>query len=243
MMLGPAFGPWISGSIIDVFDDWRLVFLLGLPIGIAALVLSSRHLPADRPRSARRARFDVAGFSALTTSLAAFLIPLSQGNRVGWDDPLIAGSFVLSAVALAVFVAIETHSAAPMLDLSLFRGRTFAAASFLRLTLGVSYYFAIFLLPLFTQDVLGWTPTEAGAVLIPGGILTAALMPVSGFLIGRIGSRPLIIAGMLAAAAGTLLFAQIDLSWDPNRMAVDNVLRAGAMGLFYTPLTRSRCAE
>ena len=124
-----------------------------------------------------------------------------------------------------------------MLDLSLFRGRTFAAAAFLRLTLGVSYYFAIFLLPLFTQDVLGWTPTESGAILVPAGIVTAVLMPVSGFLIGRIGSRPLIIAGMIAAAAGTLLFAQIDLSWDPNRLALDNILRAGAMGLFYTPLT------
>ena len=86
MMLAPAFGPWLSGTIIDVFDDWRLVFLLGLPIGIAALVLSYRYLPADRPRLTRRARFDVAGFSALTTALAAFLIPRSQGNRVGWDD-------------------------------------------------------------------------------------------------------------------------------------------------------------
>jgi EmrB/QacA subfamily drug resistance transporter len=237
MMMAPAFGPWISGFIVDTFDDWRLVFWLGVPIGIAGLVMSYLYMPADETTARPRAPFDYLGFSLLTLSLASFLIPLSEGNRVGWDDPWIGAAFLVAACSFAAFITRELRTSTPMLDLSLFGERTFAAAAVLRLLVGLGYYFPLFLLPLFTQDVLGWPPTQSGLVLLPAGIVTAILMPISGILMDRIGARRLILAGTIIAALGTFLFARIDSSWDANRIMLYNAIRTGSLGFFFTPLT------
>ncbi len=84
---------------------------------------------------------------------------------------------------------------------------------------------------------MGWPPTLAGLVLIPGGVATALLMPLSGWLADRIGARVLVLSGMLTATYGTFLFTQLDLTWDPNRIALDSAVRMAAIGLLFTPLT------
>lgn len=240
MMLAPSFGPTMSGWIVDNLDDWRLIFWLGVPIGIAGLVLAALFIPREEDEIAparERAAFDTPGFALLTTALAAFLIPLSQGDRLGWDDPWIRGSFVLALASFVAFVVRELRAPEPMIDLSLFRERTFTVAVGLRAILGMGYYFAIFLLPLFTQEVLGWTPTLSGLVLMPAGITMAVLMPIAGALSDKIGARPLVIAGVAVAAVGTFLFARIDVDWDVSRIAIDSLIRTAALGLMFTPLT------
>lgn len=237
MMLAPSFAPVISGWIIDTLDDWRLIFFMGVPIGVAGLILAFLVIPRDENREHPRAPFDAAGALLLTTSLSALLIPLSQGDRVGWDDPLLRGSFVLSVLTFAGFVWRELHTPHPMLDLSLFRSSTFSVAVSLRAAMGMGYYFALFLLPLFTQDIMGWPPTVSGLILIPGGLATAFLMPLSGMLSDKIGARPLVFAGMGLAAFGTFEFAHLDTSWSAGSIAMDMVIRSAALGLLYTPLT------
>jgi DHA2 family multidrug resistance protein len=101
----------------------------------------------------------------------------------------------------------------------------------------MTYYLPIFLLPLYTQPVLGWPPTLSGLVLVPAGLTMALLMPLAGTLSDRIGARPLVLAGTIVGAAGTLLFARIDLDWDVNRIALDSLVRTAALGLMFTPLT------
>src|ERR1019366_7345198 len=117
-----------------------------------------------------------------SASLAALLIPLTQVDRLGWDDSFVETSFAVSAASFAGFVWRELVTPHPMLDLALFRAPTFALAIGFRASMGMGYYFAIFLLPLFTQNVLGWPPTLSGLVLVPGGVATALLMPVTGWL-------------------------------------------------------------
>ncbi|HEY4441219.1 MAG TPA: DHA2 family efflux MFS transporter permease subunit [Candidatus Elarobacter sp.] len=236
MMLAPTFGPTVSGWIIDNLNDWRLIFFLGIPFGVGGLLLALAKLPHDDAKIAR-APFDVWGFGLLTTALAAFLIPLTQGNRIGWDDPSIRIGFVVAAAAFAGFVWRETHAEHPMMDLGLFRERTFSLAVGLRAILGMGYYFAIFLLPLFTQNVLGWTPTLSGLVLMPAGLAMAFLMPLAGSLSDKIGARVLVVTGVVIAAVGTFLFARIDVDWDVTRIAVDSLIRTAALGLMFTPLT------
>jgi EmrB/QacA subfamily drug resistance transporter len=236
MMLAPTFGPVVSGWIVDTFSDWRLIFLLGIPFGVVGLILAIAKIPHDDAR-VTRAPFDALGFGLLTAALAAFLIPLTQGERVGWDDPVIIGSFAFAALSFAGFIWRELSTANPMMDLGLFRERTFSLAVALRGILGMGYYFAIFLLPLFTQNVLGWTPTLSGLVLMPAGLAMALLMPLSGMLSDLIGARWLVVAGVVIAAAGTLLFARIDIDWDVSRIAVDSLIRTAALGLMFTPLT------
>jgi EmrB/QacA subfamily drug resistance transporter len=237
MMLAPSFAPVMSGWIIDNLDDWRIIFAIGVPIGIGGLILAALFIPRAEDRTRVRASFDAPGALLLTMSLAALLIPLSQGDRLGWDDPAIEGSFVLSALTFAGFVRRELTTPAPMLDLSLFREVTFSIAVALRMAMGMGYYLALFLLPLFTQDVNGWPPTLSGLLLIPGGLATAFLMPITGMLSDRIGARPLVFAGMALAAYGTFLFAHLDVTWTAASIALVMIVRNAAMGLLYTPLT------
>jgi EmrB/QacA subfamily drug resistance transporter len=238
MMLAPAFGPYISGLIVDNVGDWRPIFLLGVPFGIAGLLAALQYLPKteDAPHQHTTA-FDIIGFSLLSSSLTAFLIPLTQGNRVGWDDAWIRLSFVAAALLFAGFIVRELSTQAPMLDLKIFRDRVFSVATGLRFILGMGYYFSIFLLPLFTQDILGWDATQSGIILMPAGLAMAVLMPIAGILVDKIGARVLIFSGMVLAAYGTLLFAGIDTDWTMQHMIVVNVIRTAALGLLFTPLT------
>jgi EmrB/QacA subfamily drug resistance transporter len=237
MMLAPAFGPWISGLIVDTYDDWRPIFLLGVPIGIVALIVAARVLPKTEDRPVTRSAFDLAGFLMLATALAALLIPLSQGTRVGWDDLWIEGSFVVSGISFAAFLWYELHVDAPLLDLRLFKNAPFALAVVLRAVLAVGYYVAIYLLPLFTQTMLGWTPTLAGFALVPGGIVMALLMPVAGSLADRYGTKPLAIVGLVLLSIGTFGFAQVDFGWDVTRVALQNIVRSVGLACLFTPLT------
>jgi len=237
MMLGPALGPWVGGYLIDQTDSWQAIFLLGLPVGIVGLILAYLLLPHDEERRTRP--FDIVGFVALTAALTTLLIPLSEGERVGWDDPWVRLSFVCAAVCFAFFLWWDLRTPSPLLDLSLFRERVFSAAVGLRAVLGLAYYIALFLLPLFTQQVLGWTAYQSGAVLVPAGLAMAALMPISGALSDRIGSRILVIAGMCILAYGTWLFHTIDLTWSTRQIAVDALVRNAALGLLFIPLTNA----
>jgi EmrB/QacA subfamily drug resistance transporter len=237
MMLAPSFGPWLSGLIVENLDDWRPVFLLGVPLGIAAFFAALRFLPAGEDERREDPAFDYVGFATLSASLLLFLIPLTQGNRLGWDDPWIARSFLAAAIAFVTFVWNELRCSAPMIDLKLFRDATFAVAVILRAAIGTGYYFALFLLPLYTQTVLGWPPTLAGLVVLPAGLVMTLLMPLAGTLSDLIGSRPMVTAGMAIAAFGTYLFTHIDTDWTFGRIALDNTVRSGALALVFTPLT------
>lgn len=237
MMLAPAFGPWISGWIVDNLNDWRLVFWLGVPFGIVGMLTAAKILPKSEDQHVEEAAFDFAGFTFLTAALTAFLVPLSQGNRLGWNDPSIELSFLAAAVLFGLFLIRELRTTHPMLNLRLFRDRVFSIAVALRSVLGMGYYFSIFLLPLFTQQILGWDPTLSGFILLPAGLAMGILMPISGALADRIGARYLVVVGMALAAYGTFLFARIDTDWDVSRIMLDNMLRTGALGLLFTPLT------
>lgn len=238
MMLAPAFGPWMSGLIVDNLDDWRLVFWLGVPFGIAGLIAAVRVLPGSEDRQTHvKTAFDYVGFATLSSALTLFLIPLTQGNRLGWDDPWIMRSFIASAILFAAFIWNEMRTEHPMIDLALFRDRTFSVAVFLRTVLGTGYYFSIFLLPLFTQTILGWDATQSGLVLLPAGLAMSVLMPIAGSLADKIGARVLVVTGMIVAAYGTYLFSGIDIDWEFGHIAIANVIRTAALGLLFTPLT------
>jgi EmrB/QacA subfamily drug resistance transporter len=245
MMLAPAFGPWISGLIVDNLDDWRPIFLLGVPIGIAGIFAAMRFLPQseDASHARDRAPFDAIGFATLAGALTSFLVPLTQGNRIGWDDGAIRLSFLAAALLFAAFIWRELRTPAPMLNLSLFKDRIFSIAIGLRSVLGMGYYFSIFLLPLFTQGILGWDATQSGSILLPGGLAMALLMPISGMLVDKVGARVLIFSGMVIAAYGTLLFARIDTDWSMALITLDNAIRTGALGLLFTPLTTAALAN
>ena len=132
----------------------------------------------------------------LTSALGLFALSygLIEANNYGWTSPRILGSFAIAAVALVAFVLLERHQRLPMLDLSLFRNRTFAGANTVMLLVGLAMFGVFFYVSLYVQQVLGYSPTQAGASFLPWTLLIILLAPQAGRLTDRIGPRPLVTA-------------------------------------------------
>ncbi|WP_213001225.1 MDR family MFS transporter [Winogradskya consettensis] len=204
--LGPILGPVLGGIILH-WLSWRWLFLVNVPLIAVGLLLAWRFLPADRPGpAARRSRLDVTGLALLAPALAGILLGLSQlpDEGAGALVPLLAG-----VALLAVFIirAAQYGAGQPIVDIRLLRLRSLGSASAVLFTAGAAMYAAMFLLPLYFQQLRGDSVLEAGLLLIPQGVGALAARFVVGGLVDRYGARAMTIASFLLAAVATVPFA------------------------------------
>ncbi|MEU4163786.1 MFS transporter [Actinoplanes sp. NPDC026670] len=172
--LALAVGPF-TGGVLSEHVSWGWIFLINLPIGVATLVLTLVSVPRQPIRDGwSPRRLDPAGLASSSIGLFALTYALIEGDAEGWTSPLILGSFAVAAVAAVAFVLLQNRNADAMMDLKFFRSRMFSGG-LLAMGLwafgvfGIYFYMAIYL-----QNVLGFTPTEAGAAFIPMALITAA---------------------------------------------------------------------
>jgi EmrB/QacA subfamily drug resistance transporter len=210
LALGPIFGPVIGGVILN-WLSWRWLFLVNVPVIAVGLVLAWRLLPADRPEpGAARPRLDVIGLALLAPALAAILLGLSnlsEDGGVGHAGVLVP--LVIGLAALGGFCAwaLAPGGRTPIVDIRLLRLRSLGTASTVLFTAGATLYAAMFLLPLYYQQLRGETVLHAGLLLIPQGAGSLAARFVVGRLVARLGARLVTIASFLLAAAATVPFA------------------------------------
>jgi EmrB/QacA subfamily drug resistance transporter len=208
--LGPILGPVIGGVILNTFS-WRWLFLVNVPVIAVGLVLAWRFLPADRPDpEATRPRLDVVGLALLAPALATILLGLSNLSEDGSVDHAGVLVWLLVGIALlAAFVAWTLHRGGrpPIVDIRLLRLRSLGSASAVLFAAGAAMYAAMFLLPLYYQQLRGETVLRAGLILIPQGVGALAARLVVGKLVDRFGTRAVTIASFLLAAAATVPFA------------------------------------
>ena len=207
----PVVGPVVGGLIVDNLS-WRWLFYVNVPICLAGLVLAWRGLPASLAIPAQvKPRLDVAGLTILSPGLAAVLYGLAQvSSHHGFGHlavivPLAAGLALLAAFAVRALRA--RGPAAPVIDLRLFRVRSFAGAASLIFVAGLSMYGSLLLLPLYYQQVRGASALTAGLLLAPQGLGSLLPRTLAGKLTDRIGPRPVILTGMALTALGTVPFA------------------------------------
>ena len=205
IVLVPAIGPSIGGILLETFG-WRSIFLLPLPFCVAGLVLGWRFLPGPHGDRART-RFDWAGFALLAAALASLLSVPVVGHRAGWTSIELSGIAGLTLVLVAGFVGWEFSVRAPLLSLKLFAGGGFRATALVALAYGLGLFGTTYLIPVFVQDVAGYSPSRAGALLIVPGVGLAVTIALAGRWTDRVEPRRIVIAGLALFALSSLLLA------------------------------------
>ncbi|GAB4334386.1 MAG: MFS transporter [Dehalococcoidia bacterium] len=207
--LGLIAGPILGGVLVHG-NTWQWVFLINVPIGLAAIALALAFVPESRDDSASR-EIDWPGLVLVSGGLALVLLAFTRANEQGWVSPEIAGSFAAGSILLVLFVAVELHAATPLVDLALFRNRTFVAACTAAFLFNLAVFGSQPYMSLFMQNYWGFSPLQAGFAFVPATVLVAALMPVSGMVGQRLGSRlRLMVAfGSLAVLLSSLYLLRL----------------------------------
>jgi len=213
--IGLAFaaGPLIGGLLVDAFG-WRSVFGASAVLGLPTMALAARHVAESRDPDPPPV--DWAGVGTLSLGLFAGVFAVLRGNELGWGSATVVGCLLLCLAALGAFVAIERATARPMLDLRLFRNRTFTGATMIVALLAGGTFGAFVYVTLFLLDVQGRDPVEAGLVLAPLALVSFVVSSAAGRLSEHVPLRGALVAGMLITTAGVLgLRAGIgeDASW------------------------------
>lgn len=199
-----ATGPSLGGVLVD-WQSWRWVFFVNLLIGIPALLPARRLLRESRePHSAFP---DALGAAVLALGVGALSLAIVQGPDWGWSSARVLGAFAASAVLLPLFVWRSSVHRAPVVELSLFRVRSFAVANTGLFVFAVGFYALLLCNVLFLTGFWGYSIVHAGVALTPGPLMAALAAPIGGRLSDRFGQRPVAVPGGLLFASGALLFA------------------------------------
>ena len=204
-----AFGPLVGGLITE-HVNWNWVFYINVPIGILGLVAARAFI--DESKDTTPQRLDLPGLLTSAGALFALTYGLIESNKRGWGDPVVLGCFASAAVLFFAFVQLERHQRLPMLDLNLFRNRSFTSANVVMLLIGLAMFGTFFFVSLYMQNVLHYSPTQAGASFLPWTLLIIVLAPQAGRLSDRIGPRALMVPGLSLVTASLVLFSLQDES-------------------------------
>jgi EmrB/QacA subfamily drug resistance transporter len=234
-LLGPILGPVIGGLIVSHLS-WRWIFWVNVPFCLAGLVLAWRGLQPTPP--GKGSRLDVTGLVLLSPALAAFIYALSEaGSHGGFGYRAVIVPLAAGAVLLAAFVlhALRAHRPA-LVDVRLFGSRSFTASAALLFLSGLVLYGALLLLPLYYEQVRGQTALAAGLLMAPQGLGVLLTRGQAGKLTDRIGPRPVVLAGLVLALAGTIPYALAGAHTSEIILALCLVVRGAGLGGVTVPI-------
>ncbi len=205
--LALAVGPVLGGFLTE-HVSWRAIFYLNIPVAIGAVTAALFAVRESRDTTVGR-EVDYAGVVALTTGLTALILALVEGNSWGWGSPEIVALLAGAVLGLGAFVAIERRVRVPMVDFSLLSDRNFLGAVVVALIVSFSMLGVFFFLALYMQDILRYSPLEAGVRFLPSTLMIVGVAPVAGRLSDRFGPRWLIAGGLTVVAASLYVFSGI----------------------------------
>ncbi len=226
-------GPAVGGLVTQLLS-WRWVFYLNVPFGIASVVLLQLYLTERQVR--REHRLDIMGTVLLTLSVTVLLLTLLEGTELfGWGDWRTLGLLGLSMLGTALFLLQERRAAEPMLPLALFRNPVISVSSAGNVVLGTVLFCATAFVPMFTQGVLGGTAVDAGMSLAPMSIGWPIASTAAGWLLLRVGYRPLGVMGALATFAGTAVLLGAGPESSRTLLMAAMLVTGVGLGLVSTP--------
>ncbi len=239
VIMAPAIGPTLGGWITDNFS-WRWIFFVNIPVGILSLLLTSRLIqdpPEFRRRKWSETRIDYMGLGLIAVGLGALQIVLDKGQREDWfESQFIVVLSVISAAALIFAVIWEWRHKDPIVELHLYKERTFATANFLMFMLGFALLGSTLLLPLFMQTLLGYTAEQAGKALSPGGFAILLMLPLVGFLLSRYDARWLMATGLTVLSLSLFHMTSFDLAVDFRTVTLARIFQGLGLACLFVPI-------
>jgi MFS transporter, DHA2 family, multidrug resistance protein len=239
VVVAPAIGPTLGGFITDNYS-WRWIFYINVPIGIISLLLTSRLISDPlhlRNEKKRLIRIDYIGLGLLAIGLGALQVVLDKGQRDDWFESHFI--IILTAIAIAALVAVtfwEWHHEHPIIELRLFRDRSFATANILMFMLGFVLWGTTLLIPLFVQTLMGYPAEQAGLVLMPGGLLIIALLPMVGKMLARTDPRWMMVLGFCILSTAMFYMTSFNLQLDFANVTVARLIQGGGMAFLWVPI-------
>ncbi|MDX6440411.1 MAG: hypothetical protein QOE43_140 [Gaiellaceae bacterium] len=233
--LALAIGPLIGGLIVDNIN-WHWIFYVNVPVGVVGVIVS-RWVIAESRDTSHEQSIDLPGLVTSGGALLALSYALIEGNQHGWGSPEIIGLFAGAVVLFAAFIVLELRQRLPMLDLELFKIGSFVGANIVAMLVSLGMFGVFFFISLYVQNVLGYSPTKAGAIFLPMTILIILIAPIAGKLSDRVGSRWLMGTGMAILGVSLLLYQRIGLHTGFWSLLPQLVLGGIGMALTMSPMT------
>ncbi len=232
---GLALGPIVGGFIVEYFT-WQWIFLINVPIGIVAFLVTSAVVRETRDESGTVAT-DVPGTITVTGAIAALTWSLIQAGERGWGDSLIITGLVTSAVLFAAFIVVEQRTEKPMVPLRFFRSTTFTGANIVAFFVSFLISGVAFSMTLYQQNVHDFSPVRTGMAMLPLVVTMMIFAPLSGALVTRIGSSKLIALGMLITGSSAFLFLRTGVSASYLDIVPAMVTMGFGNALIFAPMT------
>jgi EmrB/QacA subfamily drug resistance transporter len=230
-----AIGPVVGGFLVQEVS-WQSIFFLNVPVAALAIAVTLLAARESRDETAVR-EVDVPGVISLTVALAALVLGLVQSNEWGWGSARVLGLFALALVAIVAFVAIERGRRAPMVDFDFFRSRSFFGANVVAFIVSFAMLAMFFFLALYMQDILHYSPLQAGVRFLPSTAMIMVIAPIAGRLADRIGPRVLMTGGLIAVSLALFWMTGITTHSGYGFLLVSFLLMGLGMGCVMSPMS------
>jgi len=236
-MFGPIVGPLLGGWITDSWN-WRWIFYINIPIGILSLLMNGIVIKDPPYMKRTKMKIDFIGLALLAIGLGSLQFVLDKGQNEDWfASPVVATFFIISVISITFLIINELYVENPIINLRLFKKRTFLTGNLLMFFVFFNLFGSIVLLPIFLQVLMGYTSFYAGLVLGPGGIATLFAMPVAGALVHRTSPKRILAVGIILCSYTTYMMSQFNLTTDFWTFVWPRVTLGIGMGLTFIPLT------
>ena len=235
IMIGPTIGPTLGGYLTELFN-WRSIFSVNLPFGLAAILIGMVLMKSDREHATNESPFDWFGFIFLSMALIAGLLGISKGQEKGWQSNYILTCWTFTMIGGIMFIAIESSVTHPILDLKLFLYRNFSLSVILAVFRAIGLYGGVFLLPMFMENLVGYTTIQTGIWMMPGAVSVGISMPFAGKLSDKYNAKWIVIFGSLMTGLSLLFYGNLQLRSGAAIIILPQIIRGVGLAFMMTPL-------
>ncbi|MGG0275398.1 DHA2 family efflux MFS transporter permease subunit [Bacillus rhizoplanae] len=233
MILAPAIGPTITGWIIQNYK-WNVIFYAMFIIGLFIIVLALKYFTLKQPVS--KATLDTYGVITSSIGLGSLLYGFSEAGNKGWSSAEVIIAIIIGVIGLSLFIWRQLTADNKILDLRVFSYSAFTSTLIINAIVTMALYGGMLLLPIYLQNIRGFTPVVSGLLLLPGSLIMGLMGPFAGKLFDKYGIRPLAIFGLLLTTYATYQFTHLTLETPSIQIMIDYIIRSFGMSFIMMPI-------